>query len=111
MHLHLTQEEQTKVVVVLAYPSNIPPVWSVSDREVVEVNVADDGLSAEITALQKGVCVINVRTNCDVGSGPCEQNHSFEVEVSPTKKVLNFYAAIPSEKPSEAPQAYWTPTA
>lgn len=109
MNLHLTTDQQTRVVVVLAKPSNVPPVWGVSDRDVVDVTVSPDGLSADIVALKVGVADVSVRTNCDLGAGFCEQNHTFTVEVAPSQKVLNFYVAIPSEKPTPKPQSYWTP--
>jgi hypothetical protein len=107
MNIHLTTSQQTKVVVVLSRPVNLTPVWSVSDREVVDVTVADDGLSAEIVAKTNGFSTVNVRTNADLGSGFCEQNTAFNVVVDDKPNVVNFYAAIPVEKPSETPQTYW----
>lgn len=99
MIISLTDKQQTKLVLVLGKNTNIPPVWTLSDPSVASIDVAGDGLSGTVTALTVGTSALSIRTNCDLGSGFCEQVTALTIEVGSKPPVVGIYAAIPVDKP------------
>ncbi len=73
--------ETTTLNLNLVRPSDTVPVWSVSDRSVCTLVVAEDGQSAQVTPAGQGSAHIDVRSNCDSGSGVCEHHTAFDIEV------------------------------
>jgi hypothetical protein len=76
------------------------PKWSVSDAEVLELVVADDGLSAKVVSKGKvGVCQVNVSADADLGDGVAEIAGVLDIEVKAGPAVsLGVSAGAPQEK-------------
>lgn len=86
----------------LPCPSETVPIWSVADVAICSLVVASDGYSAEVTASSTGSTTVDVRTNCDFGSGVREHHTTFDVAVDGAD------AAVPEVQQVEEPTSkYW----
>lgn len=76
------------------------PVWGVSNPDVLDMAVADDGLSAVFSAKGPlGTCQVNLTADADLGAGVKNLTGMFEVEVvSAEASVVVFTPGEPTVK-------------
>lgn len=76
------------------------PVWTVSDLDVLDLVVAEDGMSAKVVSKGKlGVCQVNVSADADLGEGVMNISGLLDVEVKAGPAVsLGVSAGVPQEK-------------
>jgi len=75
------------------------PAWASSDEAVATVAASEDGLSADISIVGPGVCLIDVSSTNDDGSTAAAQG---TITVKPGDAVLgevSFAEAAPEEEP------------
>lgn len=82
-----------------AAPIDGKPVWSLGCEDHLKLEVAEDGLSAVVSALGKlGVCQVNVKADADLGEGVEEIVGAVDVEVKAGKAVnLGIAAGAPED--------------
>lgn len=69
------------------------PVWEVADGTLVELDIAEDGLSAVVRSTgQVGTTFVTVRADAQLGDGERMVQGSFDVEVTESGQVLVKFA-------------------
>jgi hypothetical protein len=63
------------------------PVWTNSNPNVVQMDVAVDGFSATFTALIAGVSTVSVSVDADLGEGTATLAASDDITVTPAGAV------------------------
>lgn len=86
----------------LPRPSDTVPIWTANDTSVCLVEPNDGGYSAKVTALANGVAEIDVRANCDLGSGTREHHVTFPIIVDGQEEVI-----VPVQSKEEPTSKYW----
>lgn len=64
------------------------PVWTVSDPNIIDLQVSDDGLTAEaITKGPLGPCQVTVTADADMGEGNRSITGTLDIEVRASEAV------------------------
>lgn len=76
------------------------PLWTVSNLEVFDLVVSEDGLSAKVTATGKlGACQVNVSVDADMGEGVTTISGVLDLEVKAGPAVaLGISAGVAQDK-------------
>jgi hypothetical protein len=83
----LTNEQKVKLTLApktqLGNPAPIDgvPTWSVSDENIVTLDIAPDGLSAYVLSNQVGLSQVNVVADADLGAGVREIASAIDFQV------------------------------
>ncbi len=103
----LVMTDTQKVTVTLSikdskgHPASVDgvPVWSSSDGAVCSVAPSDDGMSAEVSAVDMGVCQITAEADADLGAGVESIQGFLDVNISAGKATaVELTAGTPSEQ-------------
>ena len=92
--LILTDAQKVSLAVAFTNPIGNPapvdgvPAWTVSDPNVIDLQVADDGLSAvAVTKGPLGPCQVTVTADADMGSGVRSITGTLDIEVRASEAV------------------------
>ena len=82
------------------------PTWGVSDENLLELQVAEDGRSAVVlTKGPLGTAQVTLRADADLGEGVKEIVGILDVEVIPSQAVVAVLSAgVPEEKAPAVPE-------